>query len=334
MTEEQLARLFKDFSQADSSTTRKFGGTGLGLSISRRFAQMMGGDISVTSTPGTGSTFTVVLPAAAQPSKGDTGEAKSVVQPTSGNLVLVVDDDPVVREVMTRFLTKEGFRVETAVDGETGLRMARELRPDIITLDVMMPGLDGWGVLTALKADPLTAPIPVIIMSIVADRNMGYALGAADYMTKPIDRERLVGILKRYECEIPLCKVLVVEDDESIRSLISRMLEREGWPTCQANNGRAALAQLQQERPGLILLDLMMPEMDGFEFLQAMRRNKDWQNIPVVVITAMDLSPEDRARLNMHVQQVLKKGAYSRDELLAQVQTLVRQFAGRNKQGA
>jgi len=326
MSDEQIGRLFQDFSQADSSTTRKYGGTGLGLAISKRFCQMMGGDITVTSEVGKGSVFTVTLPANIPQPDVEIhipALARLANVPAGATLVLVIDDDAVVREVVSRFLNKEGFRVETAPTGDIGLQRARELSPDIITLDVMMPGMDGWAVLSALKADPDLSSIPVIMMSIVGDKNMGFALGASDYLTKPIDRERLVSVLRKFECEATGCTVLVVEDDPAAREVLARAVQREGWQVCEAENGRVALEQLAIETPDIILLDLMMPEMDGFEFLTEMRKRPHWADIPVVVITAMSLTNEDREKLNQQVQRILQKGAYSHDELLTEVQKLV-----------
>jgi CheY-like chemotaxis protein len=234
--------------------------------------------------------------------------------------VLVIDDEAAVRDLMQRFLGKEGFRVIAAASGEEGLRWARELRPDAITLDVMMPGMDGWAVLSALKADPDVAEIPVIMLTIVDDRNLGYALGASDYLTKPIDRERLVTVLKQHRRDRP---VLVVDDDAEVRQLLRRMLDSEGFAVVEAENGRVALERLRSDPPSLILLDLMMPEMDGFEFVTELRRHEGWRAIPVVVITARDLSRDDRDRLNGHVEKILQKGTYDRDELLAEVRELV-----------
>jgi CheY-like chemotaxis protein len=237
--------------------------------------------------------------------------------------VLVIDDDPTARDLMQRFLSKEGFQVITAADGDTGLHIAKQLHPLAITLDVMMPGMDGWSVLTTLKADPDLADIPVIMLTIVSDKNMGYALGASDYLLKPIRRERLVTILEKYRCPPSACQVLIVEDDEPTRELMRRMLEKAGWEVAEAENGRVALTKLSETRPELILLDLMMPEMDGFQFINEVRRQPEWAAIPIVIVTAMDLTPEERKRLNGSVQHILQKGSYSRDELLQEVYELV-----------
>lgn len=328
MNDEQLNRLFKDFSQADSSTTRKYGGTGLGLAISKRFAQMMGGDITVTSQTGVGTTFRVHIPAKVVKSTLESGEVPTVpVKPEEmaalGSMVLVIDDDASVRELVTRFLTKEGFKVRTAIDGQDGLRLARELRPDVITLDVMMPGLDGWAVLSKLKSDPDLSSIPVVMMTIVSDKNLGFTLGASDYLTKPIDREKLIDTLKRHECRHPVCKILVVDDEAEIRELVQRTLQKEGWEVSLAKDGVEGLEQVTKQQPELILLDLMMPRMDGFQFLAELRKNETGRAIPVIVITAMDLSPEDHLKLNGQVNQILQKGAYQQEMLLKEVRGLV-----------
>jgi len=191
-----------------------------------------------------------------------------------------------------------------------------------------MPGMDGWAVLSALKADPDVADIPVIMLTIVDDKNLGYALGASDYLTKPLDRERLVTVLKQHRRDRP---VLVVDDDAEVRQLLRRMLESEGYAVVEAENGRVALERLRGESPSLILLDLMMPEMDGFEFVAELRHHEGWRAIPVVVITARDLSRDDRERLNGHVEKILQKGTYDRDQLLAEVRELVASSVARRR---
>lgn len=329
MTSDQLGKLFESFSQADASTTRKFGGTGLGLAISRKFCRMMGGDLTVESEAGKGSRFTIRLPAEVQTDTGEAGfhdsrssEDSHEASPNAP-IVLVIDDDPDVREMMVRSLNKDGFRVATAPDGRRGLELAKELQPAVITLDVMMPALDGWAVLTSLKADPATANIPVVMMTIVDDKNLGFALGATDYLTKPIDWQRLTGILKRESSAHDLRTALVVEDDPDTREMLRRTLEREGWEVTEAANGRLGLEQLSANIPSVILLDLMMPEMDGFEFMEALRQKPGCENVTVIVITAKDLSEADRHRLNGQVAKVLQKAALTREELLTEVRELV-----------
>ncbi|MBI3977725.1 MAG: response regulator, partial [Chloroflexi bacterium] len=329
MTPEQLGRLFQEFSQADASTQRKFGGTGLGLALSRRLCRMMGGDITVESEYGKGSAFTIRLPVVVFDRKEEPAPtavaplSPRAVSPAAGSTILVVDDDPVVRDLITRFLGKEGYRVVTAAGGEEGLRIAGEIRPAAITLDVIMPNMDGWSVLAALKADAALADIPVIMLTIVDEKNRGYALGASDYLAKPIERDRLAAVLKRYRQAAGARPALVVEDDPSTREMLRRLLEREGWTVAEAANGRIGLDRVAEQRPELILLDLMMPEMDGFEFVAELRREPDRRSIPVVVVTAKDLTAEDRLRLNGYVEKIVEKGAYGREELLGEVRDLV-----------
>jgi PAS domain S-box-containing protein len=326
MTPEQMSKLFEAFTQADASTTRQYGGTGLGLAITKKLCQMMGGDVRVESEPGKGSTFTIQLPAIVRDPKAQALSplpSHSNLPSDGAKIVLVIDDDPTVHDLMQRFLTKEGFRVASAFNGEEGLALAKELYPDAITLDVMMPSLDGWAVLSRLKADPELADIPVILQTIVDNKNMGYALGASDYLTKPIDRVRLSAILKKYQSDRSSGSILLVEDDAATREMMRRMLEKEEWTVTEAANGRIALERMQDNPPELILLDLMMPEMDGFALLDELRQHESWRSIPVVVLTAKELTPEDRFQLNGRVENILQKEAYSCDELLNVVRNLV-----------
>jgi len=320
LTSEQQRRLFQSFSQADPSTSRKYGGTGLGLVISRRFAQMMGGEIQLQTEFGRGSVFTVRLPRVAGRARpAASPPAPAPPSPAPSPLVLVVDDEKGTRELITRGLQREGFRVLAAATGEEALRLAREKRPDAISLDVLMPGMDGWTVLRSLKGDPITASIPVVMVSMLDDRDIGHALGAADYLTKPFDREKLVQTLRRFRQGSSPRPVLVVEDDPATRDVVRRALERDGWIVFEADNGRSALESLKHAAPDLIVLDLMMPQMDGFEFVAELRRTESGRRIPVVVVTAKEITAEDRARLNGQVRRIFRKGSFSREELTAEL---------------
>lgn len=324
MTPEQQGRLFQAFSQAESSTASKYGGTGLGLAISRMFCEMMSGSIAVQSAPEEGTTFTVELPASVPELGG--AELPPLPEPAAGpsaGTVLVIDDDPAARAITRRVLVREGYRVVEAADGETGLALTRELRPDLITLDILMPGMDGWAVLTALKADPAIARIPVILQTITEERNLGFALGASEYLTKPIERKRLAALVKRYVSSPAAGSVLVVEDDAATRALLVRALAKAGWSVVEAANGRLALEALTATPPALILLDLMMPEMDGFEFLDQLRRDSRHRQTPVVIITAKTLTEEDRRRLNGGVERVVQKRTLDAEALLAEVRAVV-----------
>ena len=328
MTPEQVSRLFQAFSQADSSTARKYGGTGLGLAITRQFCELMGGRVDVQSEPGKGSTFTLRLPAevaSARP-QAATVEAPATAVASNGPCILVIDDDSNVRRLIERTLKDEGYSLRFAANAQDGLRLAREIRPAAITLDVMMPETDGWSVLSSLKADPELARIPVIMVTIVGEKELGFALGASEYLIKPIDRGQLVLVLKRYLSGQPNGPVLIVEDDANLREMLRRTLEAEDWPVAEAEHGRAALESIRARRPAVVLLDLMMPVMDGFELLAELRQNEDWRTIPVVVITAMDLSQADRRRLAGLTQRIVAKGAFVPAELAREIRSLIAPF--------
>ena len=331
MTPEQLDKLFQAFTQADASTTRKYGGTGLGLTISRRFCELMGGDIQVASEFGKGTTFSVRLPAVTAeqtaPVATDLAENPVLEALPGGSTILVIDDDPVARELLERYLSKDGFTVRTATGGKEGIALAKILKPDAITLDVMMPDMDGWAVLTTLKADPDLADIPIIMLTMVAEKNLGFSLGASDYMVKPIDRNRLTAMMERYRTHAatcPPCRVLLVEDDTATREMMRRTLEKTGMTVIEAENGQVALQKMDGNTPCIIMLDLMMPVMDGFEFAVELRKKEEWRAIPVIVLTAKDLSAEDHLRLNGHVERVMQKGEYSQVSLLTEVGDFVK----------
>jgi CheY-like chemotaxis protein/anti-sigma regulatory factor (Ser/Thr protein kinase) len=332
MTPQQMGKLFQQFSQADSSTTRKYGGTGLGLAISRRFCQMMDGDITVESELGRGSTFTIRLPAIFGDAPSTIPQASRASSfkagPVDAALILVIDDDVTVRDVVSRYLKREGFSVATADGGKEGLRLARELHPAAVTLDVMMPDLDGWTVLAAIKGDPELADLPVVLMTIVDEKNRGYALGATDFLVKPVNPERLVGVLHAL-CNSGPGRLLMVDDDDIGRRQMRTALEQRGWIVTEATDGRDALKRLNEARPDAIILDLMMPEMDGFEFLEEMRRKAEWRDIPVVVVTARDLTAEDRDRLNGGVERIIQKT--DRDEMLREVRSVLAQCVERRR---
>jgi CheY-like chemotaxis protein len=290
---------------------------------------MMDGDLYCESEPGKGSTFTVVLPLHVSNTVATESTERDVAQEEAGEIVLgktvlVIDDDANVRDLMKRSLTREGFHVELASDGYTGLERARKLKPTVITLDVMMPGMDGWLVLNELKADAELSHIPVVMVTIVDEENLGFSLGAVEYVTKPIDWQRLITLLHRY-CDGHLEQpVLIVEDNPDTRELLRRNLANQGWEVVEAENGRIALERLETISPALILLDLMMPEMDGFEFLNVLRQDKRWQALPVIVITAREIEEEDRKRLIGQVSQIVQKGHYDPDNLIKQIRELIR----------
>jgi adenylate cyclase len=335
MTPDQLAKLFQEFTQADSSTTRKYGGTGLGLAITERLCTMLGGSIAVKSEPGDGTIFTVRLPMrGVAPVIDDMPEAAAPVGAPSmtetrarTNRVLVIDDDMTARDLMRRVLSREGFDVVTASDGIEGLALARELRPSVITLDVLMRDMDGWTVLQAIRADPDLADIPVVMLSILDEKQRGFALGASAYLTKPVDRARLAAALGPFKSKGMSQRALVVDDDETAREMMRRLLVGEGWVVSTARNGADAWEKLAAEKPQLILLDLLMPEMDGFEFLAKLRGNADFEGVPVIIITAAELSQEQRRHLQGGVERILEKAAYGQDQLLVEIRGIISRYA-------
>ena len=331
MTSEQVNNLFEEFVQADQTTARKYGGTGLGLAITRKLCRMMGGDTLVTSEIGKGSTFVARLPT------GPAILAATADQPVSaldepfpsGDCVLVIDDDLTARELIANHLRGAGFSVVTAAGGREGLKRAEELHPIAITLDVLMPDIDGWTVLAALRGNPKLADIPVVMATITDDQqHKGMTLGAAGYLTKPIDRDRLIALLQPYQARVRRTRVLVVEDDPTQRERIRSWLESQQWQISEAENGRVALDRLADDVPDIILLDLMMPEMDGFQLITALQERPAWRGIPVIVITSLDLTAADRARLNSGVEEILLKDSFDPARLVA----IVRGYVAKTRQ--
>jgi signal transduction histidine kinase/CheY-like chemotaxis protein len=337
MNPEQTAKLFRAFTQADETTSRRYGGTGLGLALTKRFCQMLGGDVSVSSEPGKGSTFTIDLPSTlASPSATATSTLPILAAKTrsSNGCVLIIDDDPAVHNLLNDALRPEGYILKFASNGKEGLRLAKQLRPAVITLDVLMPDMDGWVVLALIKADPDLAAIPVIMLTVRADQDFGFALGVADYLQKPIDRERLLAVLTKYHGRSPSNRVLVVEDEPAMREMLCRMLDNGKWKVDEAANGLAALEKITQCRPSLIILDLKMPVMDGFQMIAELRKHEDWRKIPVVVVSARALTADDRERLQGHVLKILQKGEFSRESLMHEVQETVKLFVAEENEPA
>ena len=326
MTPEQLDRVFDPFLQADASTTREYGGTGLGLSISQKFCELMGGSLTAESEKGVGSTFIIRLPSGTQ---GQASENQSPYESPVTDVeseavcVLVIDDDETVQDLMQRLLSREGYRVVSATSGRLGIQKAREIKPDVITLDILMPGQDGWSVLSQLKSDPELVNIPVVMQSILDEPNKAFMLGASDYLTKPLDRSRIIEVIRRLKNQNNR-RALVVEDDTHAQKLIAEWLRGDGWQVHTANNGLDGLQSFLKHEPGLIILDLMMPKMDGFEFLDQIRTQPKAADTSVIVVTAKDLTSEDLERLNGGVERIIQKGDHKIENILIEIKRYLR----------
>jgi PAS domain S-box-containing protein len=335
MSPEQIQKVFQPFSQADASTTRKYGGTGLGLAISQHFCGMLGGSISLASALGEGTTFTMELPADSavndevEADAPDANESGAIELDSDANTILVIDDDAAARDLLTRHLRSDGYQVKTASNGMDALQLLRNFRPDAITLDILMPKMDGWSVLGNLKKNPDLKNIPVIMLSITDDKRLGYTLGASEFLTKPIDQKELLSTIGKHIRDKSPARILIVEDDPATRKIIRHAIDEQEWLVSEAENGRIALEKLDDTSPDLIILDLMMPEVDGFEFLDEMKKDPKWMSVPVIVVTAKTLTRDDERRLTGTVEDILHKGSHGIESLLADLSERLKAYSPR-----
>ena len=330
MTKDQVKKVFQPFTQADENTTRKFGGTGLGLTITKMFTEMMGGFIELRSEKGEGTTFIIEIPKKVVDKTKDDIKIEEEPRHKSSQknrfTVLIIDDDQNSIDMMSRFLKKQGYAVMSACSGLSGIELAVKHTPDMITLDVIMPEMDGWEVLASLQENEKTKNIPVIMVTLANEPDLGFSLGATDYLTKPIDWNSLSSILKKHQIASDSHSILIVEDDEITVEMLKKSLESDNYKVRSAKNGKEALDIINDHKPGLILLDLMMPEMDGFQFAERLREKQQWLDIPVVVITAKDLSKDDHSRLQGNVEAIMQKGSYRKDELLQEISSRIKKI--------
>ena len=346
LSKAQMENLFDAFSQADMSTTRRYGGTGLGLTISQKFCHLMGGEITVDSTLGKGSTFTISLPSIIKEQQGeestplDKKPANDYLQLRASissevpddvererrkrdSIILIVDDDPMACDLQQRHLRRHHYEVVCAVSGEEAIQKVNELRPDIVLLDVMLSDMSGWQVLTYIKSQPQLVHIPVIMLTMVDEKNTAYSLGATSYLTKPIDWEKLVTTVNRTVRRAGRECILVIDDDADARKLARLVLENEGYSVLEAENGYLGLMRVAERKPSVILLDLLMPNMNGHEFLNELNLNERWQDIPIIALTAMELDDQERQSLENRVTMIIQKGAYSIDHVLQAVRKIL-----------
>jgi signal transduction histidine kinase/DNA-binding response OmpR family regulator len=319
IAQEALELIFEEFRQIDSSSTRRYGGTGLGLSITRHFARLLQGEVGVQSVVGAGSTFTVTIPIRYRVAVVTHADGAPAPEGVFDNhpVVLVIDDDPDVVYLFQENLTEAGYRVVGALSAEEGVRKARELKPFAITLDIIMPGTDGWAVLRQIKADPATRDIPVLVVSVVDHKDRGYQLGAFDYLLKPLERDAILAALARIQRTRGL--ILVVDDDPTVADLVRQLLEGEPYQITAAADGVHALELIQGLQPDVVLLDLLMPAMNGFELIDRMKADPQLRQIPVLVLTAKDLTLAERSALEQDTRGVIEKLGLSREMLVGEL---------------
>jgi CheY-like chemotaxis protein len=349
MNEEAQRRVFREFEQADNSSTRKHGGTGLGLAVCQRLSELLGGHIGLTSEEGVGSTFTVTLPRTTQSLSAEEALGAMMTQrpalihepidvDPSWPRVLVIDDDHATRDYLSRQLAREQLTPVLASTGEEGLAKLEEGEYALVLLDLLLPGIDGWQVLQTIKER--RPELPVVLATVMDAQERGIALGASACLVKPLEKERLLTILHSL-LEEPLrefaqrqlgnVEVLVVEDDPASRALLCRMLQGDPWRITQAENGRIALDKLAASPPHVVLLDLMMPEMDGFDVLAHLRRHPEWRHIPVIIVTAKTLEPHEERLLREGATRIFSKGELEQQSLLSEVRrALDRPLIGMN----
>jgi CheY-like chemotaxis protein/anti-sigma regulatory factor (Ser/Thr protein kinase) len=327
---ENQARIFEAFQQVDSGPARHQPGTGLGLTLTRRFARLHGGEVRIESEVGKGSTFIVTLPInahRAEPMPAVPGVTASTNGRRDDPLILVVEDDPAAAELMTRILERGGYRTAVARTGIAAVAKARELQPAAITLDILLPELDGWDVLKRLKEDERTRHIPAVVVSVVDDPELGIALGALDYFVKPVDGDALLQCLDRFRHARPgaaaAFRILVVDDERANREFLTRLLKPAGYNVAQAAGGAQAITMARAWRPHLVLLDLMMPDVTGFDVVEALRADASTASLPILVVTAKDLTVADKKQLNGRVSTILSRRSTGAAELLPLLRQIV-----------
>jgi CheY-like chemotaxis protein/anti-sigma regulatory factor (Ser/Thr protein kinase) len=327
IAEDDLKRIFQEFHQVDHGPARKHEGTGLGLALTKRFALLHGGDVRVASSVDKGSTFTLSLPLRATIAPVTHAQPGAANGHGSGPLVLVVEDDPAAAELLTRQLVGAGYRTEIARTGVEALAKAKELQPAAITLDIILPEVDGWEVITRLKSDPATSAIPVVVVSVVDNPELGLALGAIDYFVKPVEAKELIARLNRFDLKHSngngQVRVLIVDDEAANRQWLTKALEPAGFTVLPASGGREAIEMAKSLQPDLVLLDLMMPEVSGFDVVEALRADPSTRETPIMVLTATNLTEADRRHLNGRVSEILSRGSVASSDVVGLLRRVV-----------
>lgn len=340
--EKNLHLVFEEFQQIDSSHSRKYKGTGLGLPISRRLARMLGGDLAVESEFGKGSKFTLTIPPTYTPERGQESkkaapvpketpratapipikQAVATLGPESGAKILCIDDDPDALQILRSYLVPEGYNVTVAYSGDEGMKLAQQIKPALITLDIMMPQKDGWQVLREMKRDPQLKDIPVIIHSMIDNKPLAMSLGAIDVMPKPVDSKAL---LQRVQTAVTSRDqyVLVVDDNKDYAVALKELLETEGFKARVANSGEEAIKILKEAVPAVIFLDVVMPGMDGFQVVRRLQGNEAWKKIPVVILSGKELTDKERDMLQSHIKDVLNKEEFNKEAIASTIKRIL-----------
>lgn len=326
IAKENLDKIFDEFRQVDGSSTREYGGTGLGLAITKRLVKLLGGEIRVESEIHKGSTFIINIPVTLNGVEALT-VAASRIDPDK-KIILAVDDDPSVIYVLKKYLEGEGYQVVPAHNGAVAVRLAKEVKPFAITLDIMIPGKDGWEVINELKGDPATEHIPIVVISILDNKSLGFSLGATEYLTKPVERETVLNALGRLMS--PRCvgmdctpNVLLVDDDPIHIMAMKAVLADSGYKVTVAPGGKEGIEILKEATPCAIILDIMMPEVDGFMVLEELKKRKETRDIPVIILTAKDITDDDKKRLNGSIQDIIGKGNFAHEEVLRDLKNIM-----------
>lgn len=328
LSAEQQKRIFQPFEQADNATSKEYGGCGLGLAITKSFCESMGGKVELSSELGKGSTFTVSLPANVV-TYGETSaaEQRTSFEETSAmrdiraeQTILVIDDDPSTTAIVSRYLSKEGYRVVSCSNGAEAVGLAEKLQPSLITLDILMPGMDGWEVLRQIRSNPALDGVQIIIITMLEDRAMAKSLGATDFVNKPVSREALLSVVNKYVGgNISHHLIVVVGDENYSRELVERTFQKNSLNLIYIHSGKEALEYVQKNRPAMILLDLMMPNMEGFQFLSGLRAAPHCREIPVLATTRRELEEQEHQRLKGNIIRVLHKSTLTTQRLLTEV---------------
>jgi CheY-like chemotaxis protein/anti-sigma regulatory factor (Ser/Thr protein kinase) len=325
IAEVDQGRIFQEFHQVDGGPGRRYEGTGLGLALTKRFAALHGGDVRLHSSAGKGSVFTLTLPLEEAPAEAESQPGAAANANANGPLVLVVEDDPSAVELLTRQLGSAGYRTVVARTGTEALAKAKELKPAAITLDIILPGLDGWEVMTRLKGDPITAQIPIVVVSVLDNRDLGMALGAMDYLVKPVDMKVLIERLRAFAPVKERLQVLVVDHDDANREWLAQALEPAGFDVLSASTAKRGIALARSRNPDLVVLDLMMPEVNGVAVVEALRTYESTRTTPILMLTAATLSDKDKRKLNDQVSEILGQGKVGSSVIVDHLRTVAGQ---------